>query len=186
MDKLEPPPPFVFEGNLSHGWKTWSKHLDFFPTATESDEKPNKVKTSILLSCISPKDREIYETFHFDTVEDRLKFDTVLAKCTTYCNPRKNITLTRHKVFTYKQQESKPVSDYIMELKKCSSECEFGTLQDSLLKDMIVCGVIDKSFRGRLLPDADLLLEKAIASSHATEETVFMPRNYILFTRMQI
>ena len=52
MDKLEPPPPFVFEGNLSHGWKTWSKHLDFFLTATESDEKPNKVKTSILLSYI--------------------------------------------------------------------------------------------------------------------------------------
>ena len=134
MDKLEPPPPFVFEGNLSHGWKTWSKHLDFFLTATESDEKPNKVKTSILLSCIGPKGREIYETFQFDTAKDRLNFDTVLAKFTAYCNPRKNITINRHKFFTYKQQEGQPFSDYIMELKKRSSECEFGTLQDSLIK----------------------------------------------------
>ena len=98
-------------------------------------------------------------------------FDTVLAKFMTYCNPRKNITITRHKFFTYKQQEGQPFNGYIMELKKRSSECEFGTLQDSLNKDMIVCGVIDNSLRERLLRDADLALENAIASGHAAEET---------------
>ena len=36
---------------------------------------------------------------------------------------------------------------------------------------MIVCGVIDNSLRERLLRDADLTLEKAIASGHAAEET---------------
>ena len=59
-------------------------------------------------------------------MEDRLLFDTVLAKFTAYCNPRKNITITSHKFFTYKQQEGQPFNDYIMELKKRSSECEFG------------------------------------------------------------
>ena len=171
MDKLEPPQSFLFEGNISHGWKTWSKHFDFFLTATESDEKSDKVKTSILLSCIGPKGREIYETFQFATEGDRFKLDTVLEKFTAYCNPRKNITIIRHKFFTYKQQEGQSFNDYIIELKKRSSECEFGNLQDSLVKDMIVCGVIDNSLRERLLRDADLTLDKAIASGHAAEET---------------
>ena len=171
MDKLEPPQSFLFEGNISHGWKTWSKHFDFFLTATESDEKSDKVKTSILLSCIGPKGREIYETFQFATEGDRFILDTVLEKFTAYCNPRKNITIIRHKFFTYKQQEGQSFNDYVIELKKRSSECEFGNLQDSLVKDMIVCGVIDNSLRERLLRDADLTLDKAIASGHAAEET---------------
>ena len=40
------------------------KHFNnFFLTATESYFKSDKVKTSILLTCIGSKGREIYETF---------------------------------------------------------------------------------------------------------------------------
>ena len=102
MDNLRPPPPFSFEGNLSHAWKVWEKHFNFFLTATESDSKSDKVKTSILLTCIGSKGREIYETFAFAEEGDKLKLKPVLEKFTEYCNPRKNITILRHQVFTYK------------------------------------------------------------------------------------
>lgn len=59
-DNLRPLPPFSFEGNLSYGWKAV---LNFFLTATESDAKSNKIKASILLTCIGLTGREIYETF---------------------------------------------------------------------------------------------------------------------------
>ncbi len=36
---------------------------------------------------------------------------------------------------------------------------------------MIVCGITDNPLRERLLRDADLTLEKAIAAGHAAEET---------------
>ena len=99
MDKLEPPQSFLFKGNISHSWKTWSTYFDFF-LKTESDEKSDKVKTSILLSCISSKGREIYETFKFATEGDRFTLDKVLEKCMAYCNSRKNITIIRHRFFT--------------------------------------------------------------------------------------
>ena len=57
------------------------------------------------------------------------------------------------------------------ELKKLSSECEFDNLQDSLIKDMIVCGTKDNSLRERLLRECDLTLSKAISAGHAAEET---------------
>ena len=113
MDKLRPPPPFSFEGNVSQGWKTWQKHFQFFLTATESDGKSDKIKTSILLTCIGSRGRDIYETFTFEQDTDKLKLKPVLEKFTSYCNPRKNITILRHKFFTYKQVEGQSFNDFV-------------------------------------------------------------------------
>ncbi len=173
MDSLRPPPPCSFEGNLSHWWKTWEKHFNFFLTATESDSKSDKIKTSILLTCIGPKGREIYETFSFQQENDKLKLKLkiVLEKFSEYCNPRRNITILHHQFFAHKQDEGQSFNDFVTDLKKRASECEFGTLTDSLTKDMIVCGVADHALRERLLRDADLTLAKAIDAGIAAEET---------------
>jgi hypothetical protein len=171
MDKLQPPTPFSIEGNVSHGWKIWEKHFNFYLTATDSDSKSDKVKTSILLTCIGPKGREINETFTFSQETDKLKLKVVFEKFSAYCNPRKNITILRHQIFTHSQHEGQSFNDFVIELKKRVSECEFGTLADSLITDIIVCGVADQSLRERLLRDADLTLTKAIDAGIAAEET---------------
>ena len=59
MDKLELPQSFSFDGNVSQGWKLWLKHFEFYLTVTEMDGKNDKVKTSVLLTCVGQKDREI-------------------------------------------------------------------------------------------------------------------------------
>ena len=170
MGKLEPPQAFSFGDNVSHSWKLWLKHYDFYLAATEKDTEGDKIKTSIFLTCIGQKGREIYETFTFEP-GDEMKLAPVLHKFSEYCNPRKNITILRHKFFTYRQQEGQNFHDFVTELKKLSSECEFDNLQDSLIKDMIVCGTKDNSLRERLLRECDLTLSKAISAGHAAEET---------------
>ena len=108
----------------------------------------------------------------------------MLEKFTSYCNPRKNITILRHKFFTYKQVEGQSFNDFVTELKKHGSECEFGELTTSLTKDMIVCGVADNTLRERLLRDGDLTLEKAIAAGHAAEETKrHAQENQLIYTK---
>ena len=74
--------------------------------ATESDQKPDKIKTSILLTCIGEQGREIYQTFEFATDTDKLKLQLVLAKFENYCKPKTNTTIIRHRFFTYKQSET--------------------------------------------------------------------------------
>ena len=169
MDKLEPDQAFSFDGNESHSWKLWLKHFDFYLAATEKDTKGDKVKTSIFLTCIGQKGREIYETFTFE-LGDEMKLAPVVHKFSEYCNPRKNITILRQKFLTYWQQEGQNFHDFVTELKKLSSECEFDNLQNSLIKDMIVCGTKDNSLRERLLPECDLTLSKAISAGHAAEK----------------
>ena len=61
--------------------------------ATESDQKSDKIKTSILLTCIGERRHEIYQTFDFNTDTDKLKLQPVLAKFENYCNPRTDATI---------------------------------------------------------------------------------------------
>ena len=125
MDKLEALQSFSFEGNISQGWKLWLKHFEFYLTATEKDGNLESI--------------EIYEIFNFDNLGDEMRLASVLEKFSEYYNPRKNITILCHKFFTYQQHEGQYFHDFVTELKKLRSECEFETIQDSLIKDMIVC-----------------------------------------------
>jgi hypothetical protein len=58
-----------------------------------------------------------------------------------YCSPRKNITFMRHKLFTCKQRDGQSFDELVTELKKRSAECEFETLRESLIRDIIICGI---------------------------------------------
>ena len=169
MDKLEPPASLIFDGNIAEQWKIWRQELELYLTATESDGKGDKVKTSILFTCIGKKGREIYNTFTDE--DDKYRLDVVLEKFQEYCNPRANITFLRHQFFTCKQRDGQAFDDFITELKKRSAEWEFGSLRDSLKKDIAICGLIDNRLRECLLRDPKLILEKAIEYGQASQET---------------
>ena len=65
MDKFNPPDHLSFDGNIREHWKHWKQELRLCLVAAIMDKKKNKVKSSILLSCIGPQGRKIYNTFTF-------------------------------------------------------------------------------------------------------------------------
>ena len=156
---------------MGQTWKTWREAFDFYLVATESDAKSDKIKTSILLTCIGERGREIYETFEFTTAGDSLKLNPVLDQFEAYCNPRSNTTINRHKFFTYCQAEGQPFNNFVTELRTLSAECAFENLRDSLMKDTIICGVSDRALRERMLREPTLDLKKAIELGLVAEQT---------------
>ena len=58
MDKLEPPQAFSFDGNVSHSWKLWLKHFDFYLAATEKDTNGDKIKTSFFSYALVKKEEK--------------------------------------------------------------------------------------------------------------------------------
>ena len=97
MNKFNPPAELILDGNLSERWTTWKREFQFYLTASESKNKPDKVKTSRLLSAIGPKSREIYYTFNFANDEESMTFDVVIQKFDDYFTPKKNITYQRYR-----------------------------------------------------------------------------------------
>jgi len=171
MECLKPPGPLSFKSNVAQTWKTWCKAFNFYLVATESDTKSDKIKTSILLTCIGDRGWEIYETFEFTTAGDSLKLNPILNQFEAYCNPRSIMYINRYKFFTYHQAEGQPFNNFVTELRTLSAECAFENLCDSLIKDMIICGVSNRTLRERMLREPTLDLKKAIELGLAAEQT---------------
>ena len=91
-----------------------------------------------------------------------VKAEKIMEKFERYCNPRKNLTLERHSFFSRNQQEGETIDAYVTELRNKAHRCEFSDLKDGLIRDRIVCGIMNDSVRARLLKESDLSLEKCV------------------------
>ncbi|XP_061709453.1 uncharacterized protein LOC133519464 [Cydia pomonella] len=163
---LTPPLPFTYDqsllnittGSLSDSWKKWSKGFTIYFDACELSKKTSAIQINILLHIVGEQCRELYEQLNVKctTVEQ------VLDEFKKYFDQKKNLTVERHRFFTRNQAESETIEQYVFDLKKLSTSCEFGTLCDSLIKDRLICGIASKAIRERLLREADLTLEQAM------------------------
>ena len=129
------------------------------------------MKSSILLHCIGSKSGEIYNTLTFAEQGDNMKFDKIIEKFDVYFTPKKNLTLLRFKFFTASQQDGESFDEFLTRLQKLSKDCDFASLQDSLLRDMIIIGILDKRPQERLLRESDITLENTIKHCQAIEVT---------------
>ncbi|CAI9727403.1 103-like family member retr-1 [Octopus vulgaris] len=177
MENLPHPKDLDFnQENLAAAWKKWKKEFNLFLIATESDMKPDKVKTSMFLTCIGSKGRDIHSTLDFDSPDEEMNLQTVIEKFDAYCEPRKNITFLRHKFFTCGQAEHQKFDEYVVELRQKAQQCEFGNLTDSLTKDILICGIRDMRLRERLLREPNLDLQKTIHAGQSAEQTRLQSR----------
>ena len=60
---------------------------------------------------------------------------------------------------------------FVTELKRLSGDCEFGTLKDLLIKDVVIIGVLEDSLRERMPREPDIELTKAVQRGQACEES---------------
>ena len=79
MDRLKPPKTLNLDGNLLQNWILWKQDFNLFMTAAEYDEKPDNVKSSLLLHCIDERARKVYNTFHFSTTADSMKLEKITS-----------------------------------------------------------------------------------------------------------
>ena len=96
MDHFTPPDATQFSGNINESWMKLKQELEFYILTTESEEKPEQVKSNSLLTCIGSKGREIYNTFNFENDEDKMTLSVIITTFDDYCTPRKNMTYLRH------------------------------------------------------------------------------------------
>lgn len=157
-------------GNISHQWKLFKQTWKNYETAIGLTDKPDTQRVATLLAVIGNEALELYNTFEWDSESDSTKIEVVLSKFEAYCNPKRNITYERFQFMNRKQREGENFNCYLIELKKLAATCEYGTMKDSIIKDMIVLGVRNNKLRENLLKDTDLTLQKATDIANAAEK----------------
>lgn len=178
MDQLKPPGELCLEGNLAENWRKWIQSFDLFLIASGISEKSEKVQCATFLHVAGEDARVVFNSFDFAKEGDDSKLDILKDKFQTYCEPRKNLTFLRHQFFTRSQGPNETFDAFVTDLKNKAKNCEFSTLNDSLIRDRIVGGIRSDQLRARLLREADLPLVKAIDICRASEATTSQMKEF--------
>ena len=75
----------------------------------------------------------------------------ILDQWQRHCVAATNVIFDRYTFNKGNRAEGETCGSFLMSLRQLSHSCEFGPLQDDLIRDRIVCGIQDESVRKRLL-----------------------------------
>lgn len=70
--------------------------------------------------------------------------------------------MERHKFNSRNQKPRETIEAYVSNLRNKAQSCRFGDLQEELIRDRLVCGILNDGMRKLLLRDNELTLTKAI------------------------
>ncbi|XP_064461755.1 uncharacterized protein K02A2.6-like [Ornithodoros turicata] len=163
------PPPSCMNVNaadLYTEYKLWMEGYENYEIASGLINADDKVRRATLLHCIGPEVRRILSNIP----GERTKYKETKKALDEYYTPKKNIVLERHKFRNREQRPDEPVSAFVNALRELAKSCNFGSLEDEMIRDQLVEKCSSKALQDRLLTAEDLTLKSAleIAQRHET------------------
>ncbi|UYV76145.1 hypothetical protein LAZ67_13002839 [Cordylochernes scorpioides] len=156
---------------VREAWETWKFKFLLYSDAIQLETKPVKQQRAILLHNIGDDALNIYKTFGLQETLTNPTITEILEKFDNHFKPFKNVIYRRYNFFSEVQEKNQSFDDFVTKVKNKAVDCDFGDLTESLIRDRIVLGVLDKNLTERYLQDPDLTLSKAIALGRATESS---------------
>ena len=156
--------------NIAQIWKPWRDETQLYMDLAHSN-KSDAYKVKMLKYLLGTTGRQIYDTLTFENEEKDRTLDEVITAFDNLCNPKKNETVERYKFFTRHQRKDELFESYSTDLRVLASTCNFGELEDSLMRDMIIIGLNDSHLRERILRETDLDLKKCLRMCRSNELT---------------
>ncbi|UYV72214.1 K02A2.6-like [Cordylochernes scorpioides] len=171
MDHFKPPSQFELTTNNAEAWETCKFKFLLYSDAIQLETKPVKQQRAILLHNIGDDALNIYKTFGLQETLTNPTITEILEKFDNHFKLFKNVIYRRYIFFSEVQEKNQSFDDFVTKVKNKAVDCDFGDLTESLIRDRIVLGVLDKNLTERYLQDPDLTLSKAIALGRAAEST---------------
>ena len=103
------------------------------------------------------------------TAADRTNPTAILTRLTEYFEPKQNTIYQRYLFNTCSQGQGERFDSYLNKLRTSIKSCEYGALEDELLRDRIVLGTNNKNLQSRFLSESSLTLDKAIDTCRSNE-----------------
>jgi len=173
MDNLKPPGELdcatTRTATIAEKWCQWKQTMQLFIelTMTKSSEKE---KYNAFLYVIGQAGRDIYNTITL-TEDETDKINVLFTKFEAYGKPKQNVTIERYRFNNHTQTSGETINQYVTSVRLMAKNCKFGSLENELIRDRIVCGALLDNVRQRLLHVEDLSLNKANSICRADTES---------------
>lgn len=163
-DGFRRPDPLVFDENVAQHWRKFEREYDIFIVAAHRD-KPARTRAYILLNLAGPEaiEREWLFTYApavlgaddniVTPAESREDPECLKRKFKEICNPETNVIMERHNFNTRHQKPDETIEAYVSTLRNQAKNCNFGVLENELIRDRLVCGISSDSVRRALLKE---------------------------------
>ena len=149
------PPPEPFDFTRPEGWEKWFRRFERFRTASGLVAKGEEVQVNTLIYAMGEEAEDILRSFALSE-EDMKKYQPVTAKFEGHFVKKRNVIYERARFNMRVQEEGEPVDSFITALYSLSEHCQFGALQDEMLRDRIVVGIRNASLSEKLQLDPTL------------------------------
>ena len=86
-----------------------------------------------------------------------------------HLHPKPSCIVQRFQFNSRSMRESESVAEFVADLRRLSTNCEYGETLNQMLKDRLVCGVNSEKIQRRLLQEATLTFDEALRLARAIE-----------------
>lgn len=155
-------------GDQAENWSFFKDQWLDYEVATGLDKKEDAIRMATLRSLMGRDCLLIFKNLDI-TDEDRKKPDTAIAALESYFKPTKNEIYERFQFYTCDQGTNESIDQWATRLRNLASTCNFGNSLDSMLRDRLVLGAVDKQATARLFREQDVDLNKAINQLRSSE-----------------
>ena len=147
----------------------WSLYVERFEHFILANGIKDEQKLHMLLALVGAQTYQLLTNLVAPKKPGEHTYAQVKEKLTAHLKPKPIKIAESFRFYKRQQQPSETMADYIAELRRLATTCEFGTFLDEALRDKFVCGLFKESIQRRLLAEADLTLKKALELAQGME-----------------
>lgn len=153
----------------STDWEFWLAAYERYRTVTAVSTLPQGHQINQLLLAMGPNVDKIFvqqnkPVTSFTTYNEVTEFFTNLYK------KKNNIIFERAQFNARNQREGETAEEYIDEIIRLAETCNYGALNDDLVRDKLVVGILDVKLSERLQLDEELTMQKPMEKIKQAEE----------------
>nr|XP_037288928.1 uncharacterized protein LOC119181789 [Rhipicephalus microplus] len=150
---LPPPKAMDTTGDVWRSWKTWRQEFELFATATYLNQQPKEVQAATFLMIIGEDARKTYSTLDFATDEEKSDVEVLKMKFEAFYKPALNLAYHEFRFGKCDQKDGESFNDWLTDLRVLAKSCEFGQLEERMLRSRIILGIRDKKLQEKLISE---------------------------------
>ena len=142
--------------------------FEIYVIASDLQKKDDAVQRATMLHCLGPAVQRIFNTLP----GEHKSLEEAKTALNGYFAPKRNVVAERYKFRLRAQKADESFDAYLASLRELVRSCDFGTLEEEMIREQIVEKCSSQTLKQKLLQQEDLNLAKTLRIARNVETAV--------------
>jgi len=128
---------------VADNWHRFKDQWDNYEVVIELSDASSEKRAAVFLTSVGLEAYDVYCAMHFESDEECKKIENVVADFEAFCIGAVNVTYERYRFNKRTQEAGERFYVFLGEIRRLARACDFGTAEESIVRDRIVVGLKD-------------------------------------------